>query len=387
MTDLTTAPAVRPAANDQYRGTPSALRIERFAHSDHGALVADAVLSSGLRHECTASWSTSVLRDALDTSESGWNITASFVSGSGVYDTESTVIAHDAAGNLLIAEWEHEHVSCRLLARTHHEAASLLATMRLLLPEAQEPADDAVRVAFWSYSDREVQRVTRRIAIPTWHAVRANYNSRTRADLESLIHMRPDVASGKLILWHGPPGTGKTWALRALLREWRQWAGAHYVLDPEKFFGQSASYMMSVILDQDGEAADEDEEKKKWRLIILEDAGELLGKDARLEVGQGLGRMLNVCDGLVGQGLRVLVLLTTNEDVGTMHPAVVRRGRCLANIRFDLCPRTRVANWAVSHGVAPGDERSTLLADLFAADQIVTRGGAATRTGFQPRSE
>jgi hypothetical protein len=241
-------------------------------------------------------------------------------------------------------------------------------------------------LTFWSLSDRDVQRVTRRIAIPTWNAVRANYHSRTRADLEALVHLRPEVASGKLILWHGPPGTGKTWALRALLREWRHWVDANYVLDPEKFFGQSASYMMSVILDQDRGFDDQDEDKQKWRLIILEDAGELLGKDARLEVGQGLGRMLNVCDGLVGQGLRVMVLLTTNEDVGTMHPAVVRRGRCLANIRFDLLSADESRDWAVAHGVAAGDERSTLLADLFAADQIVTRGGAASRTGFQPRT-
>jgi hypothetical protein len=31
-----------------------------------------------------------------------------------------------------------------------------------------------------------------------------------------------------------------------------------------------------------------------------------------VEVGQGLARLLNVCDGMVGQGLRILILLTTN---------------------------------------------------------------------------
>ena len=48
---------------------------------------------------------------------------------------------------------------------------------------------------------------------------------------------------------------------------------------------------------------------------LVADAG------AHADVGQGLARLLNVCDGMVGQGLRILILLTTNEDLGTMHPA------------------------------------------------------------------
>ncbi len=107
-----------------------------------------------------------------------------------------------------------------------------------------------------------------------------------------------------------------------------------------------------------------------WRLLIIEDASELLGKDARVQAGQGLARLLNLCDGLVGQGLRVLILITTNEDVGTMHPAVIRRGRCIANIRFDLLSPEERRDWSAAHGVSPDDELLALLADLFAADQI-----------------
>jgi hypothetical protein len=362
----------------------SRVHIHREVFHDIDALIASSILSSGLSHECSISWATGASRAEIEAPDSGWTIAASLAADRGGYEAESKVVARDVAGNLLVAVWRHGHVLCRVFAATSADAELVLASVQRLLPQTGETVDATVSVTFWNYSDHDVERTARRITVPEWDTVRDNYNARTRGDLERLMRLRPDAASGKLILWHGPPGTGKTWALRSLLREWRPWADAHYVLDPEKFFGQSASYMMSVILDQDGDDDDAGTEKK-WRLLVLEDAGELLGKDARLEVGQGLARMLNVCDGLVGQGLRVLILLTTNEDVGSMHPAVVRRARCLANIRFDLLSPNESRDWAVAHGVAPVGERSALLADLFATDQIgVSR--SHTRTGFQPRA-
>ena len=42
--------------------------------------------------------------------------------------------------------------------------------------------------------------------------------------------------------------------------------------------------------------------------------------------GQGLSRLLNVSDGLLGEGLRAVVLVTTNEPLRRLHPAVVRPG-------------------------------------------------------------
>jgi ATP-dependent 26S proteasome regulatory subunit len=42
--------------------------------------------------------------------------------------------------------------------------------------------------------------------------------------------------------------------------------------------------------------------------------------------------LLNLTDGLLGQGLSLLVAITTNEPLSTLHPAVVRAGRCIAQI-------------------------------------------------------
>ena len=70
-------------------------------------------------------------------------------------------------------------------------------------------------------------------------------------------------AGGRLILWHGEPGTGKTSAIRAWARAWKSWCSIEFITDPDAFFGKSG-YMMSVLL---GDGDDEDE---KWRLLVLE---------------------------------------------------------------------------------------------------------------------
>jgi hypothetical protein len=63
--------------------------------------------------------------------------------------------------------------------------------------------------------------------------------------LERLLH---PAHGGQLVLWHGMAGTAKTFGLRALAWEWREWCDFHYIVDPDTFFGQHADYLMSVLL-------------------------------------------------------------------------------------------------------------------------------------------
>ncbi|WP_407664900.1 AAA family ATPase [Mycolicibacterium moriokaense] len=48
--------------------------------------------------------------------------------------------------------------------------------------------------------------------------------------------MEKPTDAGKLILLHGEPGTGKTTAIRALIRHLQCWCRAQYISDPERVF-------------------------------------------------------------------------------------------------------------------------------------------------------
>jgi hypothetical protein len=99
---------------------------------------------------------------------------------------------------------------------------------------------------------------------------------------------------------------------------------------------------------------------------VLEDTGELLAADAKAQTGQGLSRLLNVVDGIIGQGLRVIVLVTTNDDLRQLHPAVSRPGRCLAKVQFAPFTPHEAGEWLARNGVDRTAHAGTL-ASLFGA--------------------
>jgi hypothetical protein len=150
------------------------------------------------------------------------------------------------------------------------------------------------------------------------------YPAGVRSALDELAAYRPsaDVAR-RLLLWWGEPGTGKTTAVRSLLHAWRDWADGVVVADVDMLL-RDGKYLRRIVLDVDDE--------ERWQLIVLEDTEALLQKGS--SSGPALGKLLNLADGMLGQGLRALFLLTTNAPINGIHPALARPGRCLARIEF-----------------------------------------------------
>ena len=61
----------------------------------------------------------------------------------------------------------------------------------------------------------------------------------------------------------------------------------------------------------------------------VEDEPGWFGESTRAAVRAFQQRRSMLVDGIVGQSLRVLVLVTTNEPLRRLHPAVVRPGRTM----------------------------------------------------------
>lgn len=258
-----------------------------------------------------------------------------------------------------------------------------LDRMHELCPVVSLPVDQAVDMKFWMLGPTGASSVTRRIAVPTWAQISSNYNKGTTSALTPLMEDFRPAHGGQLLLWHGEPGTGKTFAIRSLALHWKDWCRVECIVDPESFFG-TADYMMSVLLDTNNTGRDE------WRLLILEDSGELLAEDARRQTGQGLSRMLNLTDGLIGQGLKAMILVTTNEALRTLHPAVSRPGRCASEIEFSALTSEEAETWLATKGQDFSPDSSTYtLAELFGqVDQFKGASGQKKPSmGLMPNSK
>jgi hypothetical protein len=242
---------------------------------------------------------------------------------------------------------------------------------------------DKVTIGFWMKTGMGVIVTNRSLRISEWSTIENNYTDEVTEAMADLMALGPDDLreNGRLILLYGPAGTGKTHAIRSLTKKWNEWCDACYILDPSQFL-HDPSYMLHAVMsclpesnerDENGESVDqpwnpgliEPVKQDRWKLFIIEDANELISAGARETAGQALSQLLNLTDGLVGQGSNILFLITTNEPIDKLHEAVSRPGRAIARINFDLLSVEKANEWLKNKGVNDEVAGKTSLATVY----------------------
>ncbi len=268
-------------------------------------------------------------------------------------------------GATLTIETSGRHTKITISANTIERLNEISGQMRR--QTSLPTLDNIVQARAWRRirsiaTANEIDLVT-----PDWDALERNYPASVRDALTRLHGIADPPTGGRLVLFHGDPGTGKTTAIRSLIGGWKRWATIEYLVDASDLF--DPNFVQEVIASVPPESryptiTRVSDPAKVWKVIVAEDCDGWLQRDGFGVRQSSLGQLLNLSDGVFGDGLNTIVIMTTNEPLAEIHPALTRPGRCLALIEFSRFSQSEARTW-LADPTANLDGQSPTLADLL----------------------
>lgn len=160
--------------------------------------------------------------------------------------------------------------------------------------------------------------------------------------------------NNRLVLFHGPPGNGKTNYIKYLMTKNKKvrkiYIPPYYVsamTDPG-FFNFIKNYANSILIIEDAEKI-------------------LLSRETDAE-NSAMSVILNLTDGILGDVLNFKIIGTFNVDEKKIDPALKRKGRLHLKYNFNFLSEDRTRNlYKELYGKEP-PERNMCLADIFNAE-------------------
>ncbi len=133
-----------------------------------------------------------------------------------------------------------------------------------------------------------------------------------------------------LVLFHGPPGTGKTYYIRHLLRQMAIAKKSVIYIPPNMVNYLTDPMFMSFL----GQCVRDLSKGGTYCILLIEDAEPLLVKREDGVRIQGVTNLLNMTDGLLNDMLKLQIICTFNVAANKLDSALLRPGRLLARKEF-----------------------------------------------------
>lgn len=200
-------------------------------------------------------------------------------------------------------------------------------------PLAELPDPPAGRAYVLCETQRGVNIVS--IGLGGQELERSNYSKEVLTSYDKAISdFNSSKPKGRLTILDGPPGSGKTFMVRAIMHEVKE---SKFVVVPPHMVKNLAdpNLIMSFI--------NELRDDSTPLILILEDADQCLAK-RKTDNMASISAILNLSDGIIGGLLDLRILATTNTPAAEFDEALLRKGRISSHIKIGKINKNQVSN-------------------------------------------
>jgi hypothetical protein len=189
------------------------------------------------------------------------------------------------------------------------------------------------------------------INLPETFDLDLNYGENFPIVSEKMIKSLHENSSG-LYMLHGKPGTGKTTYIRYLASVLKK----DVIFFPTSFVDEITNPAILTLL-----------KKKQDCVMILEDAEKALTKRHLSDQPSLVSTLLNMTDGILGDVLKLNVIVTYNCDRQDIDDALLRKGRLKAEYSFQGLEKHQAEKLIKKLDIDIKAEDNMTLADIFYA--------------------
>lgn len=189
------------------------------------------------------------------------------------------------------------------------------------------------------------------INLPETFDLELNYGEHFKLINDKIVKSLHTNSSG-LYMFHGLPGTGKTTYIRYLASVLKK----DVIFFPTSFIDEITNPTILTLL-----------KKKQDCILILEDAEKALTKRSLSDQPSLVSTLLNMTDGILGDVLKLNVIVTYNCDRQDIDEALLRKGRLKAEYSFHGLDKEQAAKLIKKLDIDIKPEDNMTLADIYFA--------------------
>jgi SpoVK/Ycf46/Vps4 family AAA+-type ATPase len=172
---------------------------------------------------------------------------------------------------------------------------------------------------------------------------------------EKIIHKLNEPKSKGLVLLHGTPGTGKTHYLKYLASKIKN---KRVLFIPPFLADFITSPEMTPFLIQNAGS-----------VLFIEDAERVI-TDRNNGGGNGVSNILNITDGILSDILNIQIVATFNMDKAKIDSALLRKGRLIAEHKFDALPIEDAQSLIDSLGYKHTADKPMTLTEIYNLSEV-----------------